>query len=50
MVRALATRGRPREFCWASIQCLRHLIPFVFVRAIRGTLRHIRNRLMVNTC
>jgi len=46
MVRLLGVYGR---LGWASIQCLRHLIPFVFVRTTHGALRH-PNRLMVNTC
>ncbi len=46
MVRPLGVYGR---LGWASIQCLRHLIPFVFVWTTRGARKH-PNRLMVNIC
>ena len=46
MVRPLGVYGR---LGWASIQCLRHLIPFVFVWTTLGARKH-PNRLMVNIC
>jgi len=47
MVRRLGVYGR---LGWASIQCLRHLIPFLCVRMTRGNPAGARIRLMVNTC